>query len=117
MKAEIEGFDPRAGGAFRITLHYIDAHPVAGKTTNESDVVSGRFVELIPNQRVVWATTFDSSDPAFAGEMIVAFSLADDECGTQVTCTCENIPSGVSLADNETGTRESLAKLAALLER
>jgi len=42
--------------------------------------------------------------------------LADADGGTEVTMLFENLPAGVRPEDNETGTRQSLQKLAALLE-
>lgn len=43
-------------------------------------------------------------------------TLADAEGGTDVLFEHDGIPSGVSPADNETGTRMALANLAALVE-
>jgi hypothetical protein len=53
-----------------------------------------------------------SSDPAFAGEMImeVTFEAAGD--GTQVNILFGNIPNGIRPEDNETGTEQTLEKLA-----
>jgi hypothetical protein len=42
--------------------------------------------------------------------------LADEADGTQVIARFEGLPAGVSPADNELGTKISLAKLAALVE-
>lgn len=63
-----------------------------------------------------WATEFESADPAFAGEMIVATTLAPaDGSGTKVTIACKNIPSGIRPEDNEAGCRATLEKVAAFL--
>lgn len=48
--------------------------------------------------------------------MTVAYVLTDAQTGTDVLGTHEGLPRGVALADNETGWRMSLAKLAALVE-
>jgi hypothetical protein len=42
--------------------------------------------------------------------------LRDTEEGTEITLLFQDLPAGVRLEDNETGTRQSLQKLAALLE-
>ena len=115
MSGAIEAFEPRPGGRFRMTLTYDDPGN-AGKTTANSDTVEGTFVDVMAGERVVQAVTFESPDPAFAGEMTLTIELADSSEGTQVTITCENIPAGIAPRDNEDGSRSSLAKLAAILE-
>ena len=51
----VHEFDAREGGAFRISLTY-DAPAQAGKTSAHTDTFHGRFVKLIPNERVVEVT-------------------------------------------------------------
>ncbi|HEX8230356.1 MAG TPA: SRPBCC domain-containing protein, partial [Chloroflexia bacterium] len=55
--------------------------------------------------------------PDFAGEMTITWHLADAAGGTEVTVLCEDIPTGIRLEDNELGSRSSLQKLAAFIER
>ncbi len=43
--------------------------------------------------------------------------LSEADHGTDLVAVHENVPPGVSPADNETGWRMSLEKLATLLER
>ena len=118
MTGIVHAFDPREGGAFSMSLVYpTDDHPMRGKTSDSTDTFRGRFAKLVPNQRIVWAVEFESADPSFAGEMTVTASLAPADGGTRITMLCENIPAGISPADNEAGSRASLEKLAALLER
>jgi uncharacterized protein YndB with AHSA1/START domain len=101
-----------------MSLTYQDqAHRVSGKTSEDTDTFQGRFVELVPNERIVEAVVFESPDPAFAGEMKMIVNLADADGGTEVTIICEDIPAGVKLEDNEQGCKESLQKLAKLLEQ
>lgn len=115
MTSHVHAFDPREGGAFRISLTY-DAPTGTGKTTAQTDTYHGRFVKLVPDEQVVEVLEFETSDPAMRGEMTVTFSLADAEGGTEVLAVHDGLPSGLSAADNETGWRMSLAKLAALVE-
>ena len=49
--------------------------------------------------------------------MTMIVDLAPDAGGTRVTLIFENLPPTVAPADNDIGTQQSLAKLAALLER
>jgi uncharacterized protein YndB with AHSA1/START domain len=73
-------------------------------------------VKLVPNEQVVEVDEFETEDPALRGEMTITFTLADADGGTDLLAVHEGLPSGVSPADNETGWRMALAKLAALVE-
>ena len=115
MTSAVHAFDAREGGAFRISLTY-DAPPGAGKTTAHTDTFHGRFVRLVPDEMVVETVEFETDDPALRGEMTITISLADADGGTDLVAVHDNLPSGLSAADNETGWRMSLAKLASLVE-
>ena len=116
MTAEVHTFEPRDGGAIRVSLTY-DAPTGAGKTTSHTDTYQGRFVRLVPGEMVVEADWFETADPALQGEMISTITLADaPDGGTDVVGAHEQLPPGLSAADNETGWRMALAKLAALAE-
>jgi uncharacterized protein YndB with AHSA1/START domain len=115
MTSQVHAFDPREGGGFRISLTY-DTPTATGKTTAQTDTYHGRFVRLVPGEEVVEVVEFETADPALQGEMTVRFSLADADGGTDLLAVHDRLPSGLSPADNETGWRSSLAKLAALVE-
>jgi uncharacterized protein YndB with AHSA1/START domain len=115
MTSHVHEFEPREGGRFRISLTY-DEPTGAGKSTAQTDTYHGRFVELVPNQRIVEVVEFESPDPSMRGEMTITISLADADGGTELIAVHDRLPPGLSAADNETGWRSSLAKLAALLE-
>ena len=76
----------------------------------------GSFVRLVTNQQVVEVVEFETTDPALRGEMTITTTLVDADGGTDVLLVYEGLPSGVPTAENETGTRMALAKLAALVE-
>jgi len=115
MTSHVHAFDPREGGAFRISLTY-EAPTGTGKTTAHTDTYHGRFIKLVPNQQVVEVVEFETTDPAMRGEMTITFTLTDADDGTEVLAVHDGLPPGLSPADNETGWRLSLAKLAALVE-
>ena len=110
---EIQVFEPRVGGRFRMTLIFASA---PGKSTSNMDVVAGHFVELVPQQRIVQAFEFDSPDPAFAGTMTMRWVLEAVEGGTVVTVVADNVPRGISQAYHEIGMNSSLAHLAAYVD-
>ena len=115
MTSEIHLFDPREGGAFRISLSY-DQPTGAGKSGDRIDTYHGRFVELVPARRVVEVMEFETEDPSMRGEMTVTFTLSDAEGGTLLEASHENVPPDIAPGDNDLGWRMSLDKLAAYLE-
>ena len=68
----------------------------------------------MPNEQVVEVDEFEATDPDLRGEMTI--TLADADGGTELVAVHEGRPRGLSPADNETGWRMSLARLAALVE-
>jgi uncharacterized protein YndB with AHSA1/START domain len=115
MTSHVHEFDAREGGLFRISLTY-DAPTATGKTTAQTDTYHGRFVKLVPDELVVEEMEFETDDPAMRGVMTVTYTLADAEGDTNLRAMHENLPPGISPADNELGWRMSLDKLVALVE-
>jgi uncharacterized protein YndB with AHSA1/START domain len=115
MTSHVHEFDARVGGSFRISLTY-DIPTGTGKTTAHTDTYHGHFVKLIPNEQVVEVMEFETADAEMRGEMTVTFTLTAADGGTDVLGIHDNLPPGVSPADNETGWRMALDKLAALVE-
>jgi uncharacterized protein YndB with AHSA1/START domain len=116
MTAVVHEFDAREGGRFRVSLTYEQAVAPRGKSTGRTDTYHGRFVRLVPDRQVVEVTEFETDDPALQGEMTMTTTLAPTERGTEVVIVHEGIPDAVPQADNETGTRMALAKLARMLQ-
>jgi uncharacterized protein YndB with AHSA1/START domain len=116
MTSHVHAFDGRQGGTFRISLTY-DAPTAVGKTSGHIDTFHGRFVQLVPNERVVEVVEFETADLELRGEMTITMTLADADGGAEVLAVHEGLPPGLSTAHNEAGWRSSLAKLAALVEQ
>jgi uncharacterized protein YndB with AHSA1/START domain len=115
MTCEVHELDAREGGTVRVSLTY-EAPDRTGKTSGRTDTYHGRFVELVPDERVVEVDEFETSDPALRGEMTSTIELRDADGGTELVAVHEGLPPGVAPADNEAGWRESLDRLAALVE-
>lgn len=116
MTSKVHTFEARVGGAFRISLTY-EAPGSQGKSSAHTDTYHGRFIELVPDEKVVQSMEFETADAAMQGEMTVTFTLRDEEGGTEVVGLHEGVPSGVAPEDNETGWRMAFDKLAAMVER
>ena len=117
MKGQIHEFDAREDGGYRMSLTYLNpAHSQHGKRSAHTDTTRVRFVEMIPNERIVERVEFESKDPAYAGPMTLTWTLADVSRGTEVTVSCENAPEGIKPADHRAGIRSSLENLAAFTE-
>jgi len=113
MTGRIHEFDGREGGGYRISLFYPSTESAhRGKTEEREDMVSVRFVELVPARRIVQAVTFHTDDPTLKGEMMLTVIFDEVADGTNVTIACSNLPPGLRPEDNEAGSRESLEKLA-----
>lgn len=118
MTARIHLFEPRVGGRYRMALFYGGGDGGRGKSTDASDVVNGRFAELVPDRLMVEQVEFLSEDPAFAGTMTITTRLRPLPDGsTEVTVACEDVPPGIAPADHEQGMRSSLDNLADFTER
>jgi uncharacterized protein YndB with AHSA1/START domain len=115
MTCVVHEFDAHEGGAIRVSLTYAQRSGT-GKTTPHTDTYRGRFLTLVPNERVVEVDEFETTDASLRGAMTITITLSDANGGTDVLAVHDGLPPGVSLADNETGWRMALAKLAALVE-
>ncbi|WP_164214346.1 SRPBCC domain-containing protein [Virgibacillus sp. YIM 98842] len=114
MSGCIDKFEPCEGGTYRITLTYEVDHP--GKTSENTDVARGKFLELVPDKRIVQSIEFDSEDPAFSGEMVQKWLLEPTSEGTKVTIICENVPWGIQKEDHDEGLMSTLENLAIFTE-
>jgi uncharacterized protein YndB with AHSA1/START domain len=65
MSGRVLEYDFREGGRYRIELRYEERVGAgSGKTTSHTDITQGRFLELVPGQRIKQSVEFESSDPS-----------------------------------------------------
>lgn len=83
-------------------------------TTDHSHSFQVKFVEIVPNERLVYTDKFD--DPNLPGEMKVTVSFKEVLCGTELNITQEGIPAMIPVELCYLGWQESLAQLANLVE-
>jgi uncharacterized protein YndB with AHSA1/START domain len=113
MTGEILEFDPVPGGRYRMILRYVDG--TTGKSGGNQDIAEARFVELVPDQRVIQAVDFVSDDPRFAGTMTMSTLLTSLGDETEVRFVAEDVPEGISPEDHAAGMNSSLENLAKFL--
>ena len=116
MSGRFETFDARPGGSYRLVLTY-ESSGGQGKASADSDVVEARFVDVVPNVRVVQAVDFVSDDPAYAGTMTMTWEVTAVDAGTRVDIVAEDVPDGISTEDHAAGLASSLTNLAAYVEQ
>jgi len=102
---KVHNFDPKVGGAYKMSF--------ANFTTGNSHSWTGKFVELVPGERIVYADKFD--DPNMPGEMVVTVTLKKGMVGTEVRIEQTNVPAAIPLEACYLGWQESLEYLAKLV--
>ncbi|MBS3650713.1 SRPBCC family protein [Pseudaminobacter sp. 19-2017] len=106
---------------FLCTVHELDAK-VGGKhrmsfrnfTTDGSHSFGGTYIEIVPDERLVYTDRFD--DPNLPGEMTVTVTLKAVSVGTEVSIEQQGIPDIIPPEACYLGWQESLRKLAKLVE-
>jgi uncharacterized protein YndB with AHSA1/START domain len=82
--------------------------------TGQSNSFGGKYLELIPNERIVNTDMFD--DPNLPGTMKTTVELKKVSCGTELNITQEGIPESIPVEACYLGWQESLMLLAQLIE-
>ena len=116
MTARFERFDPRPGGSYRLVLTYEDRAEAHGKSSADSDIVEVRYLDIVPDARVVQAVDFVADDPAFAGTMTMTWNVQAGDGGTLVEITADDVPDGISAEEHAAGLASSLENLARHLD-
>ncbi len=104
--ATVHHMEPKVGGSFKMSFRNF--------TTGHSHAFGGKFLELVPGERLRYTDKFD--DPNLPGEMQVTVTLKRVLVGTEVTIVQEGIPDVIPTAACYLGWQESLRNLAKLVE-
>ncbi|HEY4170493.1 MAG TPA: SRPBCC family protein [Reyranella sp.] len=106
---------------FACTVHHLEArvggtHKMSFRnfTTGNGHSFGGRYLELVPHERLRYTDAFD--DPNLPGEMTVTVSLKKVLVGTELNITQEGVPDAIPVEACYLGWQESLANLAKLVE-
>jgi len=98
--------DATVGGTYKMSF--------TNFTTGHSHSFGGKYLELVPHERIRHTDAFD--DPSLPGEMQTTVSLKKVSCGTEVTIVQEGIPEAIPPEACYLGWQESLTLLAQLVE-
>lgn len=103
---KVHEMEPKEGGGYRMSF--------TNFTTGQSHSFGGKYVELVPNERIRYTDRFD--DPNLAGEMQATISLKPVSCGTELSIVQEGVPEVIPAEMCYLGWQESLILLAKLIE-
>lgn len=106
---------------FLCTVHELDAkvgghHRMSFRnfTTGDAHSFGGTYVELVPNEKLVYTDSFD--DPNMPGEMRVTVTLKGVSMGTEINVEQSGVPDMIPPEGCYLGWQDSLRKLALLVE-
>ncbi len=102
----VHHLEPRVGGTYRASFRNF--------TTGDSHAFGGKYVELVPNERLRYTDTFE--DPNMPGEIQVTVTLKKVSVGTELSIVQEGIPDVIPLEGCYLGWQDSLQNLAKLVE-
>ncbi len=100
----VHALEAREGGRHRMSF--------SNFTTGETHSFGGAYLELVPNERLVYTDSFD--DPNLPGEMKVTVTLRAVPSGTEIHVVQEGIPDLIPPDGCYLGWQDSLQKLALL---
>jgi uncharacterized protein YndB with AHSA1/START domain len=103
---KVHHMEARVGGSYKMSF--------TNFTTGSSHSFGGKYLELVPNERIRYTDRFD--DPNLPGEMQTTVSITPVSCGVELNITQEGIPAVIPLEACYLGWQESLILLAKLVE-
>lgn len=102
----VHHLDAKIGGSFRMSFRNF--------TTSRSHSFGGRYLELVPGERLRYTDKFDDSN--LPGEMQVTVTIKPVSVGIELAIVQEGIPDAIPAEACYLGWQESLRNLARLVE-
>ncbi|MCU6500747.1 polyketide cyclase [Duganella sp. BJB488] len=103
---KVHALDAKVGGGYRMSF--------TNFTTGGGHHFGGEYLELVPNQRLVYTGKFD--DPNLPGTMQTTVTLREVFCGVELKVVQEGIPAMIPAEACYLGWQESLQLLGQLVE-
>jgi uncharacterized protein YndB with AHSA1/START domain len=102
----VHQMEAKVGGSYKMSFTNFG--------TGQSHSFGGRYLELVPNERIRHTDRFD--DPNLPGEMQLTVTFKKVSVGTELDILQEGIPEAIPAEACYLGWQESLALLAQLVE-
>jgi uncharacterized protein YndB with AHSA1/START domain len=103
---KVHHLEAKVGGTYEMSF--------TNFTSGHSQSFGGKYLELVPNERIVHTDEFD--DPNLPGVMQVTVSLKKVSFGTELSIVQEGVPDIIPPEACYLGWQESLTLLAQLVE-
>ena len=103
---KVHSIDARVGGSYKMSFKNF--------TTGESHSFGGKYLELVPNERLRYSDRFD--DPNLPGEMMTTITIRQVSVGVELNIVQEGIPDVIPAEACYLGWQESLTLLTQLVE-
>ncbi|HET8945457.1 MAG TPA: SRPBCC family protein, partial [Candidatus Polarisedimenticolia bacterium] len=103
---KVHQMEAKVGGVYKMSF--------TNFSSGKSHAFGGKFLEVVPGERLRYTDKFDDSN--LPGEMHTTVALRKVFCGTEVTITQEGVPSAIPAEACYLGWQESLTLLAKLVE-
>ena len=103
---KVHHLDAKVGGAYKMSF--------TNFSNGQTHSFGGKYLELIPNERICNTDQFDDSN--LPGDMRTTVTLKAVSCGTELSILQEGIPAAIPTEACYLGWQESLTLLAQLVE-
>lgn len=105
----VDHMEAKVGGSFRMRFSTINR--------SWTQAFGGRYIEMVPFERLVHTNSFETDDPTQQGEMRTTITFTEVPGGTRVDVVQEGIPPGPSADGAPIGWGQSLDNLQRLVEQ
>jgi len=102
----VHEMDAKVGGSYKMSF--------TNFSNGQSHSFGGEFVEMVPNERLVYTDKFD--DPNMPGEMRTTVTIKQVSVGVELNVVQEGIPDMIPVEACYLGWQQSLALLKLLVE-
>jgi uncharacterized protein YndB with AHSA1/START domain len=103
---KVHHMEAKVGGTYKMSF--------TNFTTGHSHSFGGKYVELVPQERIRYTDRFD--DPNLPGEMQTTITMKKVSVGTELNIVQEGLPAAIPPEACYLGWQESLTQLAHLVE-
>ena len=103
---KVHSIEARVGGSYKMSFKNF--------TTGESHSFGGKYLELVPNERIRHTDRFD--DTNLPGEMVTTITIKQVSVGVELNVVQEGIPEAIPAEACYLGWQESLTLLTQLVE-